>query len=203
MYLLFRYIKNLKCIWCILWTKYIRLSMYLKNKFYLVSRTRACILVGHMSYASVRTRSFNNRDSFTILHIISSLSILVLFNEHIMILPIQCRITRKKRTMGRRKPKSFFKNLPIDLQSKIFDKLCVKDQSRAMCVSKSWRDCILYTTLPKEVPQQLLVNLHQTPFLDLNLQQLLNWCSRVMRSMLRATHIVDTSHMQWVSFILQ
>ncbi|GAU17809.1 hypothetical protein TSUD_171980 [Trifolium subterraneum] len=75
-----------------------------------------------------------------------------------MMLPIKCKITRKKRTMGRRKPKSFFKKIPIELQSNIFVRLCVKDKSRVMFVSQSWHAFILYTTLLKDVPQQPTVD---------------------------------------------
>ncbi|WJX80871.1 hypothetical protein P8452_63812 [Trifolium repens] len=58
--------------------------------------------------------------------------------------------------MGRRKPRCYFKNIPMELQYEIFERLCLKDQSKAMCVSHSWRERILNTTLPKEKAHQSL-----------------------------------------------
>jgi len=111
-----------------------------------------------------------------------------------------CWAVRKKRTMGRRKPKVLFKerqsNIPIDLpkelQSNIFDRLSVQDQSKAMCVSHSWRDLILYSILPKDESQQSLASLFPIESLDLKLQQLFNWCSRVMRCRVGPNKLIGT-----------
>jgi hypothetical protein len=87
---------------------------------------------------------------------------------------------KKMIIMGRKKPKSNFKNIPIELQSKIFDRLCVKDQSRAMCVSHSWHERVLYKIITKRGPTKIVENLFPIPFLYLSLQQLLHCCSRVI-----------------------
>ncbi|AES68652.1 uncharacterized protein [Medicago truncatula] len=110
--------------------------------------------------------------------------------------------------MGRRKPRVFFKNIPIDfpterqsnmpidlpieLQSNIFDRLCAKDQSKAMCVSHSWRDFILYSILPKDESQQSSVSLFPIKCLDLKLQQLFHWCSRVMCCRVGPNKLIDS-----------
>ncbi|CAJ2669215.1 unnamed protein product [Trifolium pratense] len=107
-----------------------------------------------------------------------------------MTLSVECKVIRKKRSMRRRKPKSSFKKLPIELQSIIFERLCLKDQSRAMGVSHSWRERIL--TLPKEKSHQSLVRLFHNPFLDLNLENLFNWCSQVMCCMIGPKELIDT-----------
>ncbi|GAU16427.1 hypothetical protein TSUD_117760 [Trifolium subterraneum] len=94
----------------------------------------------------------------------------------------------KKRTLGRRKPKSYFTILPIDLKSNIFSKLSLKDQSNAMCVSPQWRNLILNTTLPKTT----LVTAHDlsNPFIDL--ERLFNWCSLVMHCNTSPKNLIDT-----------
>ncbi|KAI5411046.1 hypothetical protein KIW84_056264 [Lathyrus oleraceus] len=86
--------------------------------------------------------------------------------------------------MGRRKPKSLFNNLPRVLQTEIFDKLCVKEQSNVMCVSHSWRNLILTTTLP-------LMDAHFPPDSYLNLEQLFNWCSLVIGCRVMPKHLID------------
>jgi hypothetical protein len=84
-----------------------------------------------------------------------------------MTLPIECSVLKKMIIMGRRKPKSNFQNIPIELQSKIFDRLCVKDQSRAMCVSHSWHERVLYKIITKRGPTKIVENLFPIPFLYL------------------------------------
>lgn len=102
------------------------------------------------------------------------------------------KIFRKKRTMGIRKPKSLFNHLPTELQTKIFGGLSMKDQSKAMCVSHSWRNRILTTTLPKEYPLQPLVFPHLSPHPFYGLQQFFNWCSLVMCCNVSSRNIIDT-----------
>ncbi|XP_004516536.3 uncharacterized protein [Cicer arietinum] len=94
--------------------------------------------------------------------------------------------------MGRRRPRCLFNKIPIDLQTKIFDKLCVKDQSNAMCVSRLWHDTILSTTIPNKHPQQSLVttSLFPTPFV--NLEQLFHWCSQVMCCRVIPQNLIDS-----------
>jgi len=90
---------------------------------------------------------FEHETSFTILSPLSQIKIL---EKSTMTFSINCWVVRKKRTMGRRKPMVLFKerqsNIPIDLpkelQSSIFDRMSMKDQSKAMCVSHSWRDVL-------------------------------------------------------------
>ncbi|WJX75404.1 hypothetical protein P8452_58939 [Trifolium repens] len=94
--------------------------------------------------------------------------------------------------MGRRKPRSYFKNIPKELQYEIFERLSLKDQSKAMCVSHTWRERILNTTLPKEKAHQSLVRLFHNHFLEFNLQQLFDWCSRVMCCMVGPKELIDT-----------
>jgi hypothetical protein len=102
------------------------------------------------------------------------------------------KVVRKKRTMGIRKPKSLFNHLPTELQIKIFGGLCVRDQSKAMCVSHSWRNRILTTTLPKEHPLQPLVIASSVLHPFTNLEHLFNWCSLVMGCIVRPQNIIDS-----------
>lgn len=102
------------------------------------------------------------------------------------------KVVRKKRTMGIRKPKSLFNHLPTELQTKIFGGLCVRDQSKAMCVSHSWRNRILTTTLPKEHPLQPLVIASSVLHPFTNLEHLFNWCSLVMGCIVRPQNILDS-----------
>jgi len=94
--------------------------------------------------------------------------------------------------MGIRKPKSLFNRLPTDLQTKIFRGLSVRDQSKAMCVSHSWRNRILTTTLPKEYPLQPLVVAVPFPDPFTNLERLFNWCSLVMCCSVGPQNIIDS-----------
>ncbi|CAK8564868.1 unnamed protein product [Lathyrus sativus] len=105
---------------------------------------------------------------------------------------MESKIIKKKRTMRRRKPKSLFNSLPIVLQTKIFGKLYMKEKSNAMCVSHSWRNLILTTTLPKENPLDPLMEacISSNPYMDL--KQLFNWCSLVMGYRIRPKNLIDT-----------
>ncbi|PNX96314.1 F-box protein [Trifolium pratense] len=107
---------------------------------------------------------------------------------------MESRILKKKRTMGRRMPKSFFRILPTDLQSKIFSKLSLKDQSNAMCVSPQWRDLILNTTLPKMHPHIPFVTAHDLPNPFIDLEQLFNWCSLAMHCEADPKNLISSSN---------
>ncbi|XP_045797912.1 uncharacterized protein LOC123892118 [Trifolium pratense] len=109
-----------------------------------------------------------------------------------MTLSIECKVIRKKRSTGGRKPKSFFQKIPSELQSNIFERLCRKDQSRAMCVAHSWRECILNTTLSREETPQSLARLLEKPPPDLNLHKIFHWCSQVMCCMVGRKELIDT-----------
>ncbi|CAK8564867.1 unnamed protein product [Lathyrus sativus] len=105
---------------------------------------------------------------------------------------MEIKIIKKKRTMRRRKPKSLFNNLPIVLQTKIFGKLYMKEKSNVMCVSHSWRNLILTTTLPKEnlLDPLMEASISSNPYIDL--EQLFNWCSLVMSCRIRPKNLIDT-----------
>ncbi|GAU23218.1 hypothetical protein TSUD_172460 [Trifolium subterraneum] len=90
--------------------------------------------------------------------------------------------------MRRRIPRSFFKNIPSELESKILGRLCMKDKSSVMCVSHSWRERIL--TLPREEAHQSSVRLIHYP-IDNMLQELFHWCSQIMHCMVGPKELID------------
>ncbi|XP_058782781.1 uncharacterized protein LOC131657384 [Vicia villosa] len=102
------------------------------------------------------------------------------------------KIVKKKRTMGRRKPKSLFNKLPIALQTEIFRKLFMKEKSNAMCVSHSWRNLILTTAIPKENPLDPLMEPSDSPSPYMDLKQFFNWCSLVIGCRIRPKNLIDT-----------
>lgn len=140
----------------------------------------------HLSRLYIRIISFNSRDLTNTPRLLP-LSLSILF-----ILSMKSCVVKKKRTMGKRKPRSFFNNLPINIQTKIFCRLSLEDQSKAMCVSNEWRNHVLNTTLPKKDPLLPFVvahNLHN-PFIEL--EQLFNWCSLVMCSRAKPKKLINT-----------
>ncbi|KAI5420717.1 hypothetical protein KIW84_044510 [Lathyrus oleraceus] len=105
---------------------------------------------------------------------------------------MESTIVKKKRTMRRRKPKSLFNNLPIILQTEIFRKLYMKEKSNAMCVSHSWRNLILTTTLPTKNPLDPLTEAVISPSPYMDIEQLFNWCSLVMGCRIGPKNLIDT-----------
>lgn len=102
-------------------------------------------------------------------------------------------IVRKKRTFRSRTPKSFFNKLPLELQSNIFCRLSLEEQSNSMCVSHQWRNMIINTTLPKEPPLLPFVVPHNflpNPYREL--QNIFHWCSLVMHCETRPKKLLDT-----------
>ncbi|XP_050879124.1 uncharacterized protein LOC127082939 isoform X2 [Lathyrus oleraceus] len=105
---------------------------------------------------------------------------------------MESTIVKKKRTMRRRKPKSLFNNLPIILQTEIFRKLYMKEKSNVMCVSHSWRNLILTTTLPTKNPLDPLTEAIISPSPYMDIEQLFNWCSLVMGCRIEPKNLIDT-----------
>jgi hypothetical protein len=87
-----------------------------------------------------------------------------------------------------------FKNILMELQSKKFDRPCVKNQSSVMCISHSWRDIKHYLDL-----QKLLVSLFPTLFLDFAIASPLMFTS--MCCGVKPNKLIDM-HIQQISLVL-
>lgn len=102
-------------------------------------------------------------------------------------------VVRKKRTMMKRSRKnesSTFNNLNDDIQLEILKRLGGRHASVAMCVSNTWHNLILHTSLPME--PQIVVTARTFPHSFMGLEHLFNWCSRVMHYKVTPKKLIDT-----------